>query len=113
MKALWTKNVRVTSRVPGHGSGSDAPVLQYAPASHTLHAVAPSASWYLPATHLLQLRCRSSALYVPAAQSVALALPTGQKVPLVHVMQSASLVITESVRSIFVPAGHGSGTDAP
>ena len=56
---------------------------------------------------------RSNALYVPAAQSVAFALPTGQKVPLAHAMQSASLVITASDRSMREPAGHGSAAYAP
>ena len=54
---------------------------------HSAHAVPPSVSLNVPAAHLAQISCSSCALYVPAAQSVALALPTGQKVPFKQTMQ--------------------------
>jgi hypothetical protein len=52
-------------------------------------------------------------LYVPAAQAVALALPTGQKLPSPHVMQSSWFFITSSDAFVRVPAGQGSGAAAP
>jgi hypothetical protein len=50
---------------------------------------------------------------VPALQLVALSLPTGQKVPSPHVMQSSTLLITSRLRSLRVPLGHGSGVLVP
>jgi hypothetical protein len=50
---------------------------------------------------------------VPGLQTVAVALPIGQKVPSPQVMQSPTLVITVSNGSLRVPAGHGSGALDP
>ena len=97
---------------PGQGSGAAAPSWQYEPAAHALHAVAPSISWNVPGEHLVHASCAASALYVPALQFVGSALPTGQKVPLAHVAQSAALVITMPSRLV-VPPGHGSAAAAP
>ena len=96
----------------GHGSGADAPSAQNEPAVQTLQAVAPSVSWKVLALHLVHASCARRSLYVPAAQSVIAALPTGQKVPVPHSMQSAALVITP-LACLVVPPGHGRGEDAP
>jgi len=53
------------------------------------------------------------AVKVPGAQSMASSEPVGQKVPAGHVMQSSLLVMTSNEGLICVPAGQGSGAEAP
>ena len=77
-----------------------------------MHAVAPDALWNVPASHLVHMACCGSSLYVPGAHCVALPEPTGQKVPIGHVMQSLSASITSSVAFLRLPAGHGSAAAA-
>ena len=50
---------------------------------------------------------------MPGAHELAFALPTEQKVPSGHTMQSAALVITKSDAFWWRPAGHGSAAEAP
>ena len=52
-----------------------------------------------------------SSLYVPAAHSVELLEPVGLKDPGVVLAQSAAL--DKSVLSLWLPASHGNGADAP
>ena len=61
----------------------------------------------------MQLSCSVAALNVPGAHELASALPTEQKVPSGHTMQSAALVITKSDAFWWRPAGHGSAAEAP
>ena len=75
--------------------------------------VLPLVPWYLPAAQLEHVGCFSCALNVPGAQGVAEAEPTEQYVPLPHVTHCDSLVSTSTFGGAAVPAGHGSGADAP
>ena len=67
----------------------------------------------VPGKHLSHASCFGWSLYVPALQLVASSLPTGQKVPVGHVRQSSTLVITVSDALRRVPPGQGNGADAP
>ena len=49
----------------GHGKGDDAPSSQKLPASHCLHAVAPTPSWYSPAGQLGHTSWPGASAYVP------------------------------------------------
>jgi len=52
--------------------------------------------------------------YVPGEQGVSSAAPVEQKEPAAQMMQSSALIIVAfSVAFLRVPAGHGSGADAP
>jgi hypothetical protein len=52
-------------------------------------------------------------LYVPGAQLVGAPEPTGQKVPLSHVVHWLALVITTLPEGLCVPPGQGSAAAAP
>ena len=78
---------------------------------HGLHAVSPDMSWYSPAEQRVHMEVRGAAANVPGAHAVWPAAPVGQKLPALHSMQSAALVIVIDV-FMRVPAGHGSGADA-
>ncbi len=43
--------VLLEKRAAGNGSGADAPIGQYDPATHGLHSVRPSSSWNVPPAH--------------------------------------------------------------
>ena len=47
------------------------------------------------------------------AHGLSFALPTGQKVPSLHVRQSAALFMTVLEAFLVVPPGHGSGAAEP
>ena len=99
------------------GSAADAPAPQYAPATHGLHEVAPSASWKRPATHRWHFACRLRALNVPEAHSVGTLDPVGQNVPEPHAthwlgsLRKPSRAIT--AWSACVPCSQGTGVVAP
>ena len=80
---------------------------------HTSQPVWPLRGWYVPGGQRTHVACFSSGLYVPGAHSASSSAPTEQYVPLLHTMQSASLVITASELLWRVPAGHGRGAAAP
>ena len=72
----------VSEKVPSrHGSSAAAPGGQYEPASHALHAVAPSASWYVPPAHCVQLSFEAidEFVYVPLAHMLWVVLPVAAK----------------------------------
>ena len=96
-----------------HGSGADASALQYEPATHSRHAVAPLALMNLPASQLAHSDWRASGLTVPGAHGVAAALPTLHHVPAWHVTHWLGSVITSRLAFLCVPAGQGSGALEP
>uniref|UniRef100_A0A7S0LAU4 Uncharacterized protein n=1 Tax=Coccolithus braarudii TaxID=221442 RepID=A0A7S0LAU4_9EUKA len=62
----------------GHGSAADAPIGQYAPASHGSHAVVLRSGWNVPPLHCEHSEARSSAEKLPGAHSVSGAAPPAQ-----------------------------------
>ena len=110
--AALVRLVKLEKLPSSHGRGAAEPSLQYEPASHATHAVAPSLSWYVPGAHLTHDSTRAWSLNVPALQLVAEALPTGQNTPVEQGSQSAALVITTPT-FLVVPPGHGSGAAEP
>ena len=76
-----------------HGSGADAPALQYEPATHSRHAVAPLALMNLPASQLAHVPWLAFGCTVPGEHGVGSAAPVEQKAPGGHSTQSSALVI--------------------
>ena len=85
---LSSASVAFWDRPAGHGSPTDAPLLQYLPSSQGTHSVFRSRSWNVPAG-------QSSQTDRPA---------TAAKVPGLHDLQSASFELPGI--GFAVPAGH-------
>ena len=79
---------------------------------HPTQAIAPDSFWYVPASHAEHVGCSLASLYVPGVHGAGPADPTGHEVPGGHDIQSPGPVITIDA-FMCVPAGHGSGADAP
>ena len=62
-------------RPEGHGRAAAAPLAQYEPGVHALHAVAPAWGWYLPATHCSQAAVLLLGATVPGLHGVCCLLP--------------------------------------
>ena len=75
--AALVRLVRLEYEPSLHGSAAAAPSTQYAPCSHALQLVVPSASWYEPAGHGTHAAARGSAADVPAAHARGEKLPVG------------------------------------
>ena len=80
---------------------------------HTLHDVAPMASWYDPPAHAAQLSLIAidASVYVPFAHRVSYILPVAEKEPALTGVQSPDATLL--VALVKDPPAHGSGVELP
>ena len=74
------------------------PCGQRYPASHALHAVAPSAPWYLPSSQLLQAAWRPLAANVPGVHGTGLVAPMPHAAPAGQAWQ-----LSTELRPVWLP----------
>ena len=94
-----------------HRAGVKAPSMQKLASGHSLHAEAPSSSWYEPASQALQAAMLMSGATEPGEHGSGAALPLGHAWPTVHGVQSDSA--TSPGCAPYVPAGHAVSEGLP
>lgn len=93
------------------GMGATLPSAHLCPASHSLHAVAPSSPWYEPSGQIVHRPLRLAAAYVPLLHAVASSAPATQKAPAGQSWHSLAPFSPGVL--LYVPCMHGSGAEAP